>query len=304
MAEVSKGATAPGVNRVAQTAQAQAPRAAAPIFQIQTIEDTKDWQNILIYGDYGAGKTHLAATAIEVPGMTDVLMISAEGGEKTTKKWPGLDVIRINQYNQLARIYEFVRLHCQARDRDDEATLRKLETNFRLYGLPQEKIDDYWLKNNAKRYNTVIIDSLTELHKYCMYQLLGITIGEYKLDMEPDSPQFQEWGRSSEMIRLLVRSFRDLPIHKVMVAARDLDQDERKQYHYAPMLPGKLSREIQGFFDTVGFLVAQPNENTGVLARRLFLTPGKNFQAKNRYKNFNGNYLDNPAMLDLFKLEL
>lgn len=304
-----------------------APRAAAPIFTIQTIEDSPDWQNMLVYGDYGAGKTHLAASANDVPEMNDVLMISAEGGEKTVKKWPGVDVIRINQYSQMARIYEFLRLHCVARDRMDEATLRKLERNFRVVPpIPKKQLrtysiindavgnpdmhatyepawKDYWETHNAKQYNTVIIDSLSELHKYCMYQLLGITIGTYKLDMEPDSPQFQEWGRASEMIRLLVRTFRDLPIHKIMTAARDLDKDETQKYHYAPMLPGKLSREIQGFFDTVGLLMAAPNDNTGAIERRLYLVPGKSWQAKNRYKNFVGTYLDNPTMADLYKLE-
>lgn len=275
---------------------------AAPAFIISTVEETKDYQNILVYGEFGTGKTHFAATSADVPSMGDILYISVEGGEKTIRKWPKMDVIKINTYSQMARIYEFARLHCTARDNNDQVTLKKLEANFR--GIAPDKIEEYYKTHKVKQYNTIIIDSLTELHKYVMYQLLGIKIGEYKLDMETDSPQFSEWGKSSEMIRLLVRTFRDLPCHVIMIAAKGTDQDEKKQYHHSPMLPGKLSSEIQGFFDTVMYLVAAPNDNTGELTRRGYLTPGKTYQAKNRYKNFNKAFIDNPTMADLTKLEL
>jgi len=298
-AQPARMAATPGAKPVTQAAPV---RAATPAFMIQDIEDMEEWQNIMVYADYGAGKTHFGCTSCDVPEMGDVLYVSAEGGEKTARKWKNIDVIRLNTYSQMARIYEFLKIHCQARDNNDESTLRKLESNFRQY--TPERAAEVYAKRNAKRYKTVIIDSLSELHKYCMYQLLGIKIGEYKLDMEPDSPQFAEWGRSSEMIRLLVRTFRDLNMHVIMICARDYDQDETKKYHYMPMLPGKLGKEIQGFFDTVGYLVAAPNENTGAIQRRMFLTPGRNYQAKNRYKNFSASYLDNVTMADLIKLEL
>lgn len=271
-------------------------------FVITSMEDTKDYQNVLIYGDYGSGKTHLAATATEVPEMQEVLYVSVEGGEKTLKKWPKMDVIRINTYSQMARVYEFIRLHCIARDKGDIETLKKLEAKFR--GIPQDKMAEYYSTRQPKQYGTVVLDSLTELHKLCMYQLLGIKIGEFTLDMEPDNPQFAEWGKSSEMIKLLVRTFRDLPINVVMIAAKATEQDEKKQYHHMPMLPGKLASEVQGFFDTVMFLVTAPNEATGQIARRGFLTPGKTHQAKNRYRNFDKAFIDNPSMADLAKLEV
>lgn len=277
-------------------------RPAATAFTIQDIEDVTEWQNIMVYADYGAGKTHFGCTSCDVPEMGDVLYVSAEGGEKTARKWKKIDVIRLNTYSQMARIYEFLRSHCKLRDADDELGLQKLEAAYRQY--TPEKAAEVYSKRTARRYKTVILDSLSELHKYCMYQLLGIRIGEYKLDLEPDSPQFAEWGRSSEMIRLLVRTFRDLNMHVIMICARDYDQDETKRYHYMPMLPGKLGKEIQGFFDTVGYLVAAPNENNGTMQRRMYLTPGKNYQAKNRYKNFNASYLDNVVMADLIRLEL
>jgi hypothetical protein len=136
-----------------------------------------------------------------------------------------------------------------------------------------------------------------------MYQLLGIKIGEFELDIPPDQPEWSEWGKSAEMIRLLVRSFRDLPIHTIFVCARGEEQDQTKRYHYAPLLPGKLANEIQGFFDTVGFMVAGPMEGGGML-RRLWLEPGQTFKAKNRFTNFKGSYLDNPTMADLMKLSM
>ena len=78
--------TAP-VNPVKPASAAGKPAVAvakkAPPFRIRSKEEREKMRylKVMIYGDYGVGKTWLAGTAVGVPQMQDVLVISAESGE-------------------------------------------------------------------------------------------------------------------------------------------------------------------------------------------------------------------------------
>lgn len=292
---------------------------AAPLFTMRSIEEVYDYTTTLIYGDFGSGKTHLAATAALVPDMRDILYISLEGGEKTLREIAricrsnGLDatriqVIPVQTYKQYAYIYEFLKIHVQARDKNDLVTLRRLEAQVR--GLdPAIRADDEKLAEiipEPLKIRTVITDSLTEAQKYCMYQLLGIDPLTQKLDAEPDAAQFQDWGRSREMIQFLVRRFRDLPVHSIFIAGQSIEQDAKKQFHYAPMLPGKLADDVRGLVDTVGYLTMIPQEG-GQIVRRLYLQGGmygtNHIAAKHRFgTKLRTFHIDNPSMATLFEL--
>ena len=308
-----------------QTAQA--------LFTMRPMEDIYDYQNILIYGDFGTGKTYLAGTSILVPDMQDVLYLSLEGGEKTLReiaricKDKGIDpnkimVVPIQTYSQYSNIYEFLKIHIAARDKNDLVTLRRLEAQVRgmkptdddgnPVNLQDPKVMAEWdalleqVIPTPRKFRTVITDSLTEAQKYCMYQLLGIDQLKQKLDAEPDSAEWKDWGASREMIQFLVRRFRDLPIHAIFITGQDAEQDARKQYHYYPLLPGKLAGDVRGLVDTVGYLMNVPQEG-GKSIRRLYLVGGMygNFHiaAKHRYgNNLHGLWVDNPTMETLCKL--
>lgn len=308
-------------------------RSAQPVFQMRPIEEVYDYQNILLYGDFGVGKTHLAGTAILVPDMQDVLYISLEGGEKTLKeitricKQKNIDpnkimVVPVQTYSQYANIYEFLKIHIKARDANDEVTLRRLEAQVRGMQPTDDDGKPVNLQNpelmaqwdallaqaipTPRKFFTVITDSLSEAQKYCMYQLLGIDPLKQKLDAEPDSAEWKDWGSSREMIQFLVRRFRDLPIHSIFIAGAMSEQDAKKQYHYSPSLPGKLSDDVRGLVDTVGYLMNIPQEG-GQIVRRLILTGGffggAHIAAKNRYgTKLKSYWIDNPTMQTLFDL--
>lgn len=301
------------------------PPAAGPLFTMRPIEEAYDWQNILIYSDFGDGKTWLAGSSVLVPEMQDVLFISLEAGERTLKeikricKDRNIDpnrlmVIPVQSYQQFSYSYEFLKIHIKARDAGDESTLRKLEAQVR--GLLSQAtvnnvIDEEKLKElipEPRKFKTVIIDSLTEGQKYCMYQILGVIPASQKLDAEPDQAQFQDWGKSREMIQFLVRRFRDLPIYTIFTCGQTIEQDARKQFHYEPMLPGKLANDVRGLVDTVGYLRKIPQEGGGII-RRLFLEGGfhgsAHIAAKNRYgSKLKGLWIDNPTMQMLYELGL
>jgi len=289
------------VKQVQEQPQQEKPKPARPAFKIESAKKRKRYGNYLFYGDYGVGKSTLAATACEVPEMRYVIYINAEGGDESIKDFD-IDLVDVNNFSQFARVHEFLRIHCQLRDRylnsdDAEARKKLIQYESALKDVPEEEIEEPIL------YNTVCIDTLTEVQKYCMYQLLGIEVGKYALDLAPESPQWDEWGKSAEMIRLLVRSFRDLPMHTLFVCGRGMEQDHQKRFHYFPLLPGKLANEVQGFFDVVGYMVAAPTEGEE-MHRRLWLEPGQTFRAKNRFRDFDGRYIDSPSMADLAKLTL
>ncbi|MEG1636117.1 MAG: AAA family ATPase [Cellulosilyticaceae bacterium] len=294
---------------------------AAPLFVMRPIEEVYDWQTMLFYGDFGSGKTHLAGTAALVPEMCDVLYISLEGGEKTLKEImrickkgniapDKIMVIPVQSYKQYSFVYEFLKIHVKARDMNDDKTLRRLEAQVR--GIPNSNaLTDEELAEiipEPKKFRTVISDSLTEAQKYCMYQILGIDPNTQKIDAEPDSAQFQDWGKSREMIQFLVRRYRDLPIHSIFICGESIEQDAKKQFHYEPMLPGKLSDDVRGLVDTVGYLAAIPQEG-GNIVRRIYLVGGMyggaHLAAKHRYgAKLKGLYLDNPSMKDFYELGL
>jgi hypothetical protein len=140
-----------------------------------------------------------------------------------------------------------------------------------------------------------------------MYQLLGIDPMKQKLDSEPDAAQFAEWGKSREMIQFLIRRYRDLPINSLFICGRDSEQDVRKQFHYYPMLPGKLAGDARGLVDIVGYLDMLPQEG-GNVVRRLYLVGGfyggAHMAAKHRFGSaLKGLWVDNPTMKTLYDLD-
>lgn len=268
-----------------------------PSFVIRTAKTSYKYLNLLVYGDFGVGKTRLAASAQDIPEMQDAIFLDIESGGRTIQDREDIDAVTITAFSQFARVYEFLRMHCQARDANDVEKMKKLESFFKTIDPNNPFVVD-----KPKRYHTVIVDSLTEVQKYCMYQLLGVTVGQFALDMEPENPQYAEWNKSTEMIRLLVRSFRNLDMNTIFVCSRLEDQDEKKRFFHAPALPGKLSNEVQGFFDAVGYYISGAATEGGAIQRRLYLSPGSTYKAKNRFAGWDGTYLQDPTMADIFRL--
>jgi hypothetical protein len=293
---------------------------ATPIYG-RDIEDTFNWLNMIVYGDFGVGKTFLAGSSVLVEDMRDILYIALEGGEKGLRevvkicKKNNIDankhvmVIPVQSYKQYSFIYEFMKLHVGFRDAGDIVSLRKLEGQIRQFTADvlndPKKMED--LIPEPKQFKTVITDSLTEAQKYCMYQLLGIDPAKQKLDAEPDAPQFSEWGRSREMIQFLVRRYRDLPVNSIFICGRDVEQDNFKKFHFYPMLPGKLSDDVRGLVDVVGYYDRIPQEG-GHVVRRLYLEGGvfngAYVAAKHRFgSSLKGLWVDNPMMATIHDLD-
>ncbi len=257
----------------------------------------------MVYGDFGCGKTTLAASAVDADFMGDVLFVDAESGEMTLDDNPRIknadriDRVRISNFEQVAHIREYLKAHCAARDRNDIEKLRALQAM--VFGVDPADIAD----DQIRRYRCVILDSLSEINEYCMYQLLKLST-DMHLDLDNmDVAEWPQFRKANQMMQLTIRAYRDLPMHLILVASSQFTQDETKRKMFAPNLTGKLAGQVQGFMDLVGYLVTgKADEKSKIAPRRLYVQPVGNFAAKNRRSVYQQAYIDNPVMSDIMGL--
>ena len=272
------------------------PAVSRPSFNITFPGEEKSYVKIQIYGEYGTGKTTLAGTAQDVPDMANVINIDAEGGNKVLANRGDIPSVNVRDFDTFSNVYDYLKAHCLFRDNNDVANLKLSEAHFRSINAKDIK--------EPRIYNTVIIDSLSEVARYCMYKLMNVDIENTKLNEVPLRPEYAEWNSRQEMMLLLVRKFRDLPMHVIFVCSRQWDKDEFNRRFYAPNIQGKLGNEIQGFMDHVGYYTLETDAETKETHRYLMLQPGNTFQAKSRFVNFKDSYLTDPVFEDIYALEI
>lgn len=259
------------------------------------------WLKLLVYARPGAGKTTLCMSAVDVPEMGDVLMINAEKGDQVLEdndriKRPDLlrdNIIPVNDFMTVAKIHEYLKSHCKFRDENNVEKLREYEAWLR--GCDISDIDE------PKRFKTVIIDSLTEIDIYCTYGLLGITQDKVLHGEAADIEvaRFDEFRKNNQMVQMLMRAFRDLPIHVLATAHETYSEDEQRKKHYMPQLTGQLRTQVTGFFDIVGYLTfKKEGEN---ITRYLGVQPVANFHAKNRRSVYKKDHFKDPTMKDIME---
>lgn len=195
---------------------------------VRKVIDQPPYINMMIYGNSGTGKTVLAGSADMVPDLRKVLILDVEGGTYSLRNSPysNVDVIRITKWNEIELIYN------------------------QLY-------------TGAHEYNTVIIDSLTELQKVSMEGILNdVNNGMY---LTSEIPQIQEWNINIEQVRKVVRRFRDLPLNTIFTALVNSEKNQTKGYiTNKPMLSGKVKDEVAAFLDIVAFYTVKEVEGKSV----------------------------------------
>jgi len=215
--------------------------------------------NFMVYGEFGVGKTRLLGTAQDHPLTSPVLVLDIEAGSATLRDRPDVDVVRVDSMKKLVDQYKELEEDAQS-------------------GKPY--------------YKTVGIDSLTELQKLDMNDIMKAVI-KRDSDRDPDVPSMREWGKSTNHIRQIVRQFRDLPYNVIFTALLARDQDESSgAVSYGPDLPGKLKGQIPGFLDVVGYM--HTIQEKDAIERRLLVQPTQKYKAKDRL----GVSSDGPVIID------
>ncbi len=169
--------------------------------------------NILVYGESGIGKTVLCGSASMVEAMSPVLILDVEGGvEPLRTMYPQVDVIRIKTIKDLQNAYNEL---------------------FR----------------GKHNYKTIVLDSLTEIQKVYMGEIM-VNVVKEDSDRDPDVPGMYEWNKNTEQVRKLVRAFRDLPVNTVLTALAD-QRTENNLTKTVPSFSKKLIGEIPAIVDLV-----------------------------------------------------
>lgn len=209
---------------------------------------------VLIYGPAKTGKSRLAETC---PGPR--LILDAEGGTDYLVN-PQTVWADVNQPPPTERA---------------DGTPLGAEDTVVLFvdAWPTLKVAEQWLQSGKHPFNSVIVDSLTELQK----RLKENVSNNGAMDQ-------QAWGRLLDQLDLFIRRLRDLTRHRtnplwtVVVTAL---VDERMG-RMVPLVQGGLAKQLGGIFDVLGYLRPTGLDESGNTGRELVIAPRPDIESGDR----------------------
>lgn len=242
-----------------------------------------DKMNVLIYGDPGSGKTHLAGTAQDSPQMADVHVFNIDGGLMTLAQRGDIHATDVHSVDDLER-----EMHRIAAGDEKYATTR-----------------------------TVVIDNITELQTLALESITTRELANRRKknrNYSVDEVYLEDYGVAGKQLARVLRGFRDLPIHVIYIAHRKDKMrpgtnvlDESK-----PNLTEKLSTAVMGYMDFVFYLYVadeevmdQSGEARPETHRYLLTQPMGGFAAKTRGSRFAealGSVVRDPNMAEIMKV--
>lgn len=210
---------------------------------------TTEGISILIHGPAKAGKTTFAETAPRPR-----LVLDAEGGTRFT---PSRKIV-----------WDPTTQHPPA----DDGTWDTCVIYTRDYVTMQMAYQ--WLASGQHPFRSVIVDSLSEVQQRCVDMIAGAGRMEQQL-----------WGDLLRQMSDLVRKLRDLIIHPthpldcvVLVAMTRIDAKGRQ----IPLVQGQLKDTLPYYLDITGYFYTETEPTTGVLERKLLVSPQPSFEAGDR----------------------
>ena len=212
-------------------------------YQIIQVDDKYllEESSLIIYGDSGIGKTTISR---HMPNPLFLLMRGGGEHRAAPLHGSGLSIITINTKNQLDEVL---------------MDLKKNEPPMTPYSIIDTKKD---LTEAAKellhgtmslggaRVKTVIIDQLTTMYNIFMGNVMT-SVSRKRENLE--TPAQADYGQIRRSFTNFLIELNNIPnLHKVYLALSEIDEDpDTKERYGAPMIPGKLAKEVLAFTDFV-----------------------------------------------------
>jgi phage nucleotide-binding protein len=240
---------------------------------------------MLVYAPPGYGKTYLAGTAVGDKRLMPMVLADFEGGVRSIKS----KVVQVTT--------DDFKTHRPSIDKITVLRIKRWADFDVLYEV---------LDSPDNPYKSLFIDSLSELNYQNLQENVAVAArGDRGHD--PDVPERQDYLRSGVQMRKLIRVFRDLEMHTIFTAqAADKENPQTKRQQAVPNLTGKLSAEIPGLVDIVGYLgIVDDEDESGepVSYRSLLVQPTGRFMAKARDEEGRlGDAVDRPTLPKILDL--
>lgn len=239
--------------------------------------------NIMVYGDPGSGKTHLAGTCQDSPYMADVHVFNIDGGLMTLAERGDIHATDVHSVDEL------------------EQEMRRIAAGDEKYATTR----------------TVVIDNVTELQTLALESITTRNLADRRRKDRTytvDQVYLEDYGIAGKQLARVLRGFRDLPVHVVYIAHRKDKMrpgtnvlDESK-----PNLTDKLCTAVMGYMDYVWYLytaekqiVDENGDTRGETHRYLLTQPAGGFAAKTRGSEFArrlGPVIEDPDMSEIMAL--
>jgi hypothetical protein len=101
-----------------------------------------------------------------------------------------------------------------------------------------------YLRDEKHKYETVVIDSITEINELIKEEI------ERKKGKPMSLP---DWGVLSKSLKGIFKSFRDLDMHVIFIAQEQSEKDDTVTEKIVPSLNGKSATGIAYYMDVVGY---------------------------------------------------
>lgn len=193
-----------------------------------TLADQKEHVKALMYGEQGTGKTTALASMAR---LGRVAYIDAESGLKSRPlRNLGVPIANIEPH------------HPRSYDEIDA-----------LYWDLKDQLEN--ANHTAGPLVGIVFDSMTEIQKMLIESVVearGAKVSKSGMEIDPYSVLLDDYGKVTEMLRRMVRKFRDLPCHVGFGALQKREVDGKEgSIVYLPELMPKFANDLMGYVDVI-----------------------------------------------------